>query len=425
MPELTAALTERFCRYVAVTSQSDAGQSTVPSTPGQLELARLLADELKQLGLNDVHVDEHGILTAWRQGSVPSAPKIGFVTHLDTVDVGLSPDIKPQVLRFDGASLCLNREKDLWLSPKDRPELMAYLGQDIIFSDGSSVLGADNKAGVSIVMQLLQNLHDAPFPCGELYVAFVPDEEIGLRGAKRLDLNRFPVDFAYTIDGAEVGELVYETFNAALVTVTIQGVPAHPISAKGVLVNPVLVAHDLVGRFNRLDTPEHTEGREGYFYVTSVQGGPAQAKVLINIRDFDRSGYDSKANQAELSEKHTGVQSEHQAVLAPVTKGLEDQRSIDLEGVNLRVLQKPAALNLSALRELRFRDSPAHPRGDGAASAFQTACNEPGTGVRIADIVPAEGAEEGPDILVESGDVPEDYFCRHKQKLSPIGDVFS
>lgn len=308
MSELIPALTERFFRYVAVTSQSDAAQTTIPSSAGQLELAKLLAEELKQLGLNDIHIDEHGILTAWRKGSVATAPKIGFVTHLDTVDVGLSPDIKPQVLYFDGSALCLNREKDLWLSPQERPELLDYLGQDILFSDGTSVLGADNKAGVTIVMQLLQNLHDSPFPCGDLYVAFVPDEEIGLRGAKRLALERFPVDFAYTIDGAEVGELVYETFNAALVTVTIGGVPAHPISAKGVLVNPILVAHDLIARFNRLETPEHTEGREGYFYVTSIQGGPAQAKLLINIRDFDKAGYEARKQLVEQYVQETQAQ---------------------------------------------------------------------------------------------------------------------
>lgn len=299
MPELTAALTERFCRYVGISSQSDARQTTVPSTPGQLELARLLAAELQTLGLNDIHIDEHGILTAWRPGNVPSAPKIGFVAHLDTVDVGLSPDIKPQVLHFDGSALCLNREKDIWVSPEDRPELNAYRGQDILFSDGTSVLGADNKAAVAVVMQLLQKLHDAPFACGDIYVAFVPDEEIGLRGAKRLDLKRFPVDFAYTIDAAETGELVYETFNAALVTITIQGVPAHPISAKGVLVNPVLVAHDLIARFDRLETPEHTEGREGYVYVTGLQAGPAQATLHINIRDFDKAAYENRKKLVE------------------------------------------------------------------------------------------------------------------------------
>lgn len=296
---LGPALTERLFRYLAVTSQSDARQATVPSTPGQLELAERLADELRDLGLEDVHIDAHGILTARRPGDQPQAPAIGFVAHLDTVDVGLSPDIHPQVLPFTGEALCLNREQDIWLSPDDYPELRAYQGDQIIVTDGTSVLGADNKAAVAIIMELLSRLRTDPFPCGDLYVAFVPDEEIGLRGAKRLDLDRFPVQFAYTIDGAELGELVYETFNAGLVSVTIEGVTAHPISAKGVLVNPVLVAHDLIARFDRQQTPEHTEGREGYFYVTGLQAGAAQATLNINIRDFDRAGYEARKALAE------------------------------------------------------------------------------------------------------------------------------
>ena len=167
------------------------------------------------------------------------------------------------------------------------------------------------------------------------------------------------------------------------------------------------------------DTGEHRE---------KLSGRNPGAFVLVNfLMQWKGSSpeRDSKADQAKLPKEHTGVQSEHQSVLAPMTKSLDDQRRINLKGINLRVLQKPAALNLSALRELRFRDSPAYPRRDGADSAFQTACNEPGTGVRVADIVPREGAEEGSDILVESGDVPEESFCRHKQKLSPIGDAFS
>lgn len=299
MSELVSALTERFFRYVAVSSQSDAAQPAVPSSPGQLELARLLAAELRDLGLSDVHIDEHGILTARRPGERPTAPKVGFVAHLDTVDVGLSPDVKPQVLRFSGEPLCLNREQDLWLLPQDHPALEAYRGEDLIFTDGTSVLGADNKAGVAIVMQLLAQLRAAPLPCGDLYVAFVPDEEIGLRGAKKLDLGRFPVDFAYTIDGAELGELVYETFHAGRATVTIRGVPAHPISAKGVLVNPVLVAHDLIGRFDRQETPEHTEGREGYFYITDLHAGPGEARLHINIRDFDQEAYAARKRLVE------------------------------------------------------------------------------------------------------------------------------
>lgn len=305
MSESVAALTERFFRYLAVSSQSDAAQQAVPSSPGQLQLARLLAEELRALGLSDVHIDEHGILTAWRPGELPAAPRIGFVAHLDTVDVGLSPDIRPQVLRFDGEPLCLNREQDIWLMPEDHPALRAYQGEELIFSDGTSVLGADNKAGVAVIMQLLETLRAAPFPCGDLYVAFVPDEEIGLRGAKRLDLGRFPVDFAYTIDGAELGELVYETFHAGRATVTVRGVPAHPISAKGVLVNPVLVACDLIGRLDPQETPEHTEGREGYFYVTDLHAGPSQAQLHINIRDFDRAQYEARKQLVERCVRET------------------------------------------------------------------------------------------------------------------------
>ena len=168
-----------------------------------------------------------------------------------------------------------------------------------------------------------------------------------------------------------------------------------------------------------LDTGEHRE---------KLSGRNLGAFVLDDFlmqRKGSSPERDSKANEAELPEEHTGVQSEHQAVLAPVTKGLEDQRRIDLEGINLGVFQKPAPLNLSALRELCFRDSPAHPGRDGTGSAFQTTCDEPGTGVRVADIVPGKGTQEGANILVESGNVPKESFCRHKQKLSPIGDVFS
>ena len=152
MSSVTASLTERLFRYLAISSQSCAAAPGVPSSPGQRQLAEALAAELRELGLEDVWIDEHSILTARRPGELPHAPKLGFVTHLDTVDVGLSPDIRPQVLRFEGAPLCLNREKDLWISPEDRPELAPYLGQDVVFSDGTSVLGADNKAGVAVVM---------------------------------------------------------------------------------------------------------------------------------------------------------------------------------------------------------------------------------------------------------------------------------
>ncbi len=294
MNELGKQLEQRFYRYLAIESQSDAANSVVPSTEGQRELAKLLAEELKSYGLKDIYIDDHAILYAVRPGNKPSAPKIGFVTHLDTVDVGLSPVIKPQTLKYQGEDLCLNRQEDVWFKPSEHPEAAPYVGEEIIFSDGTSVLGADNKAAITVVMELMEKLQHADFDCGDIYVAFVPDEEIGLRGSKIMDLSRFSVDFAYTIDCCALGEVVFETFNAASIEVSIKGITAHPMSAKNVLLNPIRVAHDFIGCFDRFDTPEHTEHREGYFYFTDLIANPDNAKVKMAIRDFDRNSFDAR-----------------------------------------------------------------------------------------------------------------------------------
>ncbi|QOL14289.1 peptidase T [Dickeya dianthicola] len=293
---LARQLTDRFYRYLAVTSQSDAAATTLPSTPGQMAMARLLAEELRALGLSQVVCDEHATVTAVKPGNTPSAPRIGFITHIDTVDVGLSPDIHPQILRFTGEDLCLNPAQDIWLRVSEHPEILPYRNQEIIFSDGTSVLGADNKAAVTVVMTLLENLRDDP-PHGDIVVAFVPDEEIGLRGAKALDLARFDVDFAYTIDCCELGEVVYENFNAAAAEIRFTGVTAHPMSAKGVLVNPVLMAHDFISQFDRRHTPEHTEGREGYVWFNDIHANANEAVLKASIRDFDLTGFAQRKQQ--------------------------------------------------------------------------------------------------------------------------------
>ncbi|NGN41893.1 peptidase T [Mesorhizobium sp. CGMCC 1.15528] len=286
----------RFFRYLAIDSQSDANSQVLPSTPGQQSLAALLAGELRELGLDDVLLDEHATVTAVKRGNRPDAPKIGFIAHLDTVDVGLSPIIRPQIMRFEGADLCLNAEKDIWLRIEEHPEICIWNGQDIIVGDGTSVLGADNKAAIAVIMTLLARL-DSDVEHGDIFVAFVPDEEIGLRGAKALDLARFPCDFAYTIDCCELGEVVIENFNAAAADIEFTGVSAHPMSAKDVLVNPLLMAFDFVATFDRAETPERTEGREGYFWFKDLVANDSNARLKVLIRDFDKTGFERRKEQ--------------------------------------------------------------------------------------------------------------------------------
>lgn len=292
---LARQLTDRFYRYLAVSSQSNAAASTLPSTPEQHQMARLLASELEALGLQQVEIDEHATVTAVKPGNRPEAPRIGFITHIDTVDVGLSPDIHPQTLRFTGEDLCLNPQQDIWLRVSEHPEILPYAGQEIIFSDGTSVLGADNKAAVSVVMTLMENLNGEH---GDVVVAFVPDEEIGLRGAKALDLERrFNVDFAWTIDCCELGEVVYENFNGAAAEIVFTGVPAHPMSAKGVLVNPLLMAQDFIACFDRQQTPEHTAGREGYIWFNEISANASEARLKASIRDFELASFNQRKQQ--------------------------------------------------------------------------------------------------------------------------------
>lgn len=300
---LASQLTQRFFRYLAISSQSDPRATTLPTTPGQHEMARELADELRRLGLDDIVIDDHATVTAVKRGNVPGAPRIGFITHIDTVDVGLSPDIHPQILRFTGDDLCLNREQQIWLRVTEHPEILAYRDEEIIFSDGTSVLGADNKSAVTVVMTVLENLTPEQRH-GDIVVAFVPDEEVGLRGAKALDLSRFAVDFAWTIDCCELGEIVYENFNAAAAEIRFTGVTAHPMSAKGVLVNPLLMAADYISHFDRLQTPEHTAGREGYVWFNGIQGDQNSALLQASIRDFDSESFLRRKRQiGDVAEK--------------------------------------------------------------------------------------------------------------------------
>ncbi len=296
---LERTLIDYFTRYVAVSSQSDAASNQLPSSEGQMILAQQLMDDLNVLGYNDTNLLDSGILLARLPGNKVNAKRLGFVAHLDTVDVGLSPDINPQRLHYNGNPLILNEALGISISEESHPELAAYRGQDILFSDGTSVLGADNKAAIAVMMTLAKTLAHSNELHGDIYFAFVPDEEIGLRGAKVLPLEHFPVDHCYTIDCCERGEVIFETFNAGSAVLTVEGITAHPISAKNVLVNPNLIANDFINQLNDMGKPELTEGREGYFWVTNISGNQNHASVSVSIRDFDQSSYQARKQYLE------------------------------------------------------------------------------------------------------------------------------
>ena len=309
-------LVTRFFKYVQVPSQSKPnGGLVVPSTESQWAMIRLLQEECETLGLVDLHVSDKAVLTGRLPAHVPDdfsgrVPAVGFCAHVDTVDVSLSSEVHPQIIHaYDGGDIVLNEAANIVMKRGEHPELAPYEGQDIIVSDGTSVLGADNKSAIANIMTALHTLvEDSSLYHGDIYVAFVPDEECGLFGSKNMDYTKFPVDFAYTIDSCELGEVVYETFNAGSGTVTIHGVSAHPMSAKGVLVNPTLVAVDFINMFNREETPECTEGKEGYIWCQGVQSNQSTAIVSLNIRDHDKLKYEAKKALIEANVKQLQAQ---------------------------------------------------------------------------------------------------------------------
>ena len=300
---------DSFFKYSAIPSQSDASVKKLPSSEGQIKLAKVLADDLKTLGLTNIVVNDNSIVTALLPKNKDNIYSIGFVAHLDTVDIGLTGDVHAQILKFEGNDLCLNKEKNIMFKVSDHPEIKNYMNNEIIFSDGTSVLGADNKAAISTVMSALKYIADNNVEHGDIYIAFVPDEEIGLLGSKALDLNVFKPDFAYTIDSCEIGEVVYETFNAGSASIDIEGVTAHPMSAKGVLVNPILIAIDMANEFDRKQTPECTEKKEGYIWVQGISGNQRNASLKLNIRDHNKKLYEEKkAKIKEVVEKYQKLQ---------------------------------------------------------------------------------------------------------------------
>ncbi len=282
---------ERFINYAKINTQSDMEYKSHPSTATQFDLARKLEQELLDLGMEDISLDEKCYLMATLPANTDrQIPIIGFIAHLDTSPEVSGENVKPQVIEnYDGGEIVLNADLNIRMSPKEFPELSKYIGQELITTDGTTLLGADDKAGIAVIMSALEYLVTHPeIEHGKIRVAFTPDEEIG-HGADYFDVQKFGAEFAYTLDGGEIGELEYETFNAAAATVTINGRSVHPGSAKNRMINALQVAMEFNAMLPANERPEYTEGREGFTHLVQFSGGVESAKMHYIIRDHDRS----------------------------------------------------------------------------------------------------------------------------------------
>ena len=292
---------ERFLEYVKFDTQSDELTNLTPSTPGQMEFAQYLEEQLKELGLKDVSLDENGYLMATLPGNVDEeVPTVGFIAHLDTSPDMSGRHVNPRIVKaYDGNDIVLNAEKEIVLSPSQFPELLHYKGQDLIVTDGNTLLGADDKAGIAEIIAAVEYLMAHPeIKHGDIRIAFNPDEEIGL-GAHKFDVEKFGADWAYTMDGGEVGELEYENFNAAVAKVTFNGRNVHPGYAKHKMVNSLRVATQFAIMLPRWETPEHTEGYEGFYHLVGIEGDVEKTVVTYIIRDHDRDRFERRKKEFE------------------------------------------------------------------------------------------------------------------------------
>jgi tripeptide aminopeptidase len=289
-------LMKRFTSYVKVDTQSNEESQTTPSTPGQLTLLNMLVEELKEIGMQEVTIDENGYVFATLPANTDKdVPTIGFLAHVDTATDFTGKDVKPQIVEnYDGGDIILNKALNIVLSPKEFPSLEQYKGHTLITTDGTTLLGADNKAGVAEIMTAMDYLIKHPeIKHGKIRVAFTPDEEIG-RGPHKFNVEAFNASFAYTVDGGPEGELEYESFNAAGAKIQIKGTNIHPGSAKGKMVNSAKIAMELNSMLPPEQVPELTEGYEGFFHLISINGDVENTSMYYIIRDHDRNLFNEK-----------------------------------------------------------------------------------------------------------------------------------
>ncbi|WP_452598149.1 peptidase T [Pontimicrobium sp. MEBiC01747] len=287
---------KRFVSYVIIDTESDPESDTTPSTAKQWDLANALVEELKAIGMSDVTIDENAYIMATLPSNVEhQVPTIGFVSHFDTTPDFTGANVNPQIIdNYDGKDIILNEAENIILSPDYFEDLLQYKGQTLITTDGTTLLGADDKAGICEIISAMEHLINNPdIKHGTIKVGFTPDEEIG-RGAHKFDVEKFGADWAYTMDGSQIGELEYENFNAAGAKVRIKGKIVHPGYAKGKMVNSMYIATEFINSLPRMETPEHTEGYEGFFHLYSINGEVEDTVLQYIIRDHDRGHFEAR-----------------------------------------------------------------------------------------------------------------------------------
>ncbi|WP_088042066.1 peptidase T [Bacillus sp. EAC] len=304
-------LISRLMSYAKVDTQSNASSETCPSTPGQLTLGRMLVEELNKIGLVDITMDENGyVMATLPANSEKDIPTIGFLAHLDTATDFTGKNVNPQLVEnYDGNDIVLSEELNIILSPSHSPELRNYKGHTLMITDGTTLLGADNKAGIAEIMTAMEYLIQHPeIKHGKIRVAFTPDEEIG-RGPHKFDVNAFDAKYAYTMDGGPLGELQYESFNAAGATITVKGKSVHPGTAKDKMINSTKIAMEINNLLPTEEAPEYTDGYDGFYHLISIDGDVEQTKMHYIIRDFDKEKFNNRKETLtnivnQLIEKH-------------------------------------------------------------------------------------------------------------------------
>ncbi len=303
-------VTERFLDFVRFDTQSDELTNMTPSTPGQMEFAKYLKGLLEDMGLEEIILDDNGYLFATLPANTSKqTPVIGFIAHMDTSPDMSGKHVKPRIVTdYDGKDITLNAEKGICLAPEEFPELLNYIGQDLIVTDGNTLLGADDKAGIAEIIDAIALLQAHPeVEHGKIRIGFNPDEEIGL-GAHKFDVEKFGCEFAYTMDGGAVGELEYENFNAASAKVKIKGRNVHPGYAKHKMINSIRVANNFIAMLPRWETPEHTEGYEGFYHLVGIEGSVEETTLTYIIRDHDRARFESRKREIEHLVRKTNME---------------------------------------------------------------------------------------------------------------------